>query len=82
LPAETLVQRCYYQMFRNCSKLATVTCLATSGIDQNYSTYNWLRDAGSQAEDTKTIYTVSSAVWEEPNNNGIPNGWTRVDIDN
>jgi len=77
LPAETLVQRCYYQMFRNCSKLATVTCLATSGIDQNYSTYNWLTNAGSEAQGTKTVYTVSTAEWPS-GNRGIPTGWTRV----
>lgn len=81
LPAETLDQRCYYQMFRNCEKLATVTCLATSGIDQNYSTYNWLNGAGSQAEGTKTVYTVSTAEWSPDSSAGIPTGWTRVNID-
>ena len=82
LPAETLVSNCYNQMFYNCSKLATVTCLATSGINQSGSTANWLRGAGSQAEDTKTIYTVSTADWPTINNNGIPDGWTRVNVDN
>ena len=82
LPAETLVSNCYNQMFYNCSKLATVTCLATSGINQSGSTTRWLQSAGTQAEDTKTIYTVSTADWPTINNNGIPDGWTRVNVDN
>ena len=79
LPATELAQYCYYQMFRDCSKLATVTCLATSGINQSGSTANWLRDAGSQVQGTKTVYTVSSADWPK-NNNGIPSGWTRANV--
>ena len=82
LPAETLVSNCYNQMFYNCSKLATVTCLATSGINQSGSTTRWLQSAGTQAEDTKTIYTVSTADWPTITNNGIPDGWTRVNVDN
>jgi hypothetical protein len=66
-------------MFRDCSKLATVTCLATSGINQSGSTANWLRDAGSQVQGTKTIYTVSTADWPS-GNNGIPSGWTRANV--
>ena len=79
LPATELAQYCYYQMFRDCSKLATVTCLATSGINQSGSTANWLRDAGSQVQGTKTIYTVSTADWPS-GNNGIPSGWTRANV--
>ena len=82
LPAETLVSNCYNQMFYNCSKLATVTCLATSGINQSGSTTRWLQSAGTQAEDTKTVYTISTADWPTMNNNGIPDGWTRVNVDN
>ena len=82
LPATALTNYCYYRMFYGCSKLATVTCLAESGINQNSSTNKWLDGAGSQAEGTKTIYTVSTAEWPEPNNNGIPTGWTRVNVDN
>jgi hypothetical protein len=81
LPATQLASNCYYRMFSGCSKLATVTCLATSGINQSNSTRDWLRDAGSQVED-KTIYTVSTANWQEGNNNEIPDGWTRKNIDN
>ena len=81
LPATQLAPSCYYQMFINCSKLATVTCLATSGIGTN-STTDWLTGAGTDAEDTKTVYTSSSASWPMNNNNGIPTGWERVNVDN
>lgn len=81
LPATTLVERCYNYMFANCSNLSSVTCLATSGINQNYSTASWLNGAGSAVQGTKTFNAVSSAIW--PNNsNGIPSGWTRQNIDN
>ena len=82
LAAPTLVQRCYFQMFYGCSKLAPVTCLATSGINEGNSTTRWLQDAGTQAQGTKTVYTVGTANWPEPNNGGIPVGWTRVNVDN
>ena len=81
LPAETLASRCYYQMFYRCSKLATVTCLATSDIGVSNSTTNWLQSAGTEVQGTKTVYTSSSANWPT-GNNGIPGGWTRVDVDN
>jgi len=82
LPAETLVQRCYYRMFYQCSMLATVTCLATSGINVSNSTNNWLSGAGTEVQGTKTVYTSSSATWPTGNNNGIPSGWERVNVDN
>ena len=82
LPAPTLVQRCYFQMFYNCSMLATVTCLATSGIGQSNSTTNWLYEAGTEVQGTKTVYTSSSASWSMNNNSGIPVGWERADVNN
>ena len=81
LPATKLVMYCYYAMFNYCQNLATVTCLATEGINQDSSTSYWLNVAGSQAEGTKTVYTVKSASWPE-GVNGIPTDWTRVKIDN
>ena len=81
LPATQLVTRCYQQMFMGCSKLATITCLATSGINSGNSTTEWLKNAGSQAAGTKTVYTSSSAEWPS-GNNGIPSGWEHENIDN
>ena len=81
LPATTLVGNCYQEMFYSCSKLSSVTCLATSGINQNSSTEDWLYDAGSDVQGTKTFNAVSTAEWPE-GVNGIPDGWTRHNIDN
>ena len=82
LPATKLVMYCYFAMFNYCENLATVTCLATSGINQDSSTYYWLYGAGSQFEGTKTVNTFSTAEWPVDNNSGIPTDWTRVNIDN
>ena len=82
LPAQTLVSSCYRYMFYNCRNLSSVTCLATSGINQNSSTDNWLKDAGSDVTSTKTFYAASSANWPTNSVNGIPEGWTRQNIDN
>ncbi len=81
LPAKKLVIYCYCGMFNDCVMLATVTCLATSGINKDSSTSYWLYGAGSQAEGTKTVKTVSSANWPS-DDNGIPTGWTRENINN
>ena len=81
LPATKLVNYCYQSMFNHCKKLATVTCLATSGINQGNSTSYWLTDAGSEVQGTKTFNAVSTANWPS-GVNGIPTGWTRVNIDN
>ena len=77
LPATTLVSNCYQKMFQNCPNLSSVTCLATSGINESSSTTNWLYGAGDNVTGTKTFTAASSATWPE-GNNGIPSGWTRV----
>lgn len=77
LPAPTLVSGCYYSMFYGCNNLASVTCLATSGINASGSTGYWLDGAGSNVTGTKTFTAVSTAEWPT-SVNGIPEGWTRV----
>lgn len=82
LPATTLVEGCYNQMFANCLNLSSVTCLATSGIDQNnYCTVSWLYGAGEVVQGTKIFNAASSANWPM-GDNGIPNGWTVVNVPN
>ena len=81
LPATTLVDACYSRMFSSCYNLSSVTCLATSGINQN-NTEDWLSGAGDVVQGTKTFNAVSTAEWPEDNSNGIPSGWTRQNIDN
>ncbi len=76
LPAQTLVSYCYAHMFQLCTKLNSVTCLATSGINQNGSTESWLDNAGTdQSVTTKTFNAASSATWPT-SVSGIPEGWT------
>lgn len=82
LPATTLVERCYNYMFANCHNLRSVTCLATSGINQNNSTTSWLNGAGDAVQGTKIFNAASSANWPMNSSNGIPSGWTRQNIDN
>ena len=43
LAAKTLVTNCYYAMFSGCGYLNYVKCLATSGINENESTTDWLK---------------------------------------
>ncbi len=71
LPATTLVYGCYYEMFKGCTSLNNITCLATAGINQNNSTYNWVNSVAS----TGTFTKASGATWPT-GNNGIPSGWT------
>ena len=74
LPATTLTQNCYSQMFQRCTLLNNVTCLATSGIDTNYSTFHWLNNVSATGTFTKAAgVTWSTGV------NGIPEGWTVVE---
>jgi hypothetical protein len=68
-------------MFQGCSKLSSVTCLATN-ISASYCTDNWLTGVAA----TGTFITPSSTNWstgastEWPYGvSGIPDGWTRVD---
>jgi hypothetical protein len=72
LPAPTLVQDCYRQMFTNASNLNTVTCLATSGINTNGSTTNWL----SNTKTSGTFYRATNVYW--PSGNSGRKSWTLV----
>ena len=81
LPATTLVDYCYYEMFRDCSKLNNVTCLATSGINQNNSTTDWLKSTANNGTFYKNENTGtgsgSSTLWPR-STSGIPSNWTVV----
>lgn len=75
LPATTLVDYCYYGMFFYCTNLRYIKCSATSGINTNNSTANWVQNVFS----TGTFYKDSSVTWPT-GNNGIPTTWTVKDI--
>jgi len=75
LPATTLVDRCYSWMFGGCTSLSSGTCLATSGINTNNSTVNWLNSVSS----TGTFTKAAGSTWPE-GASGIPSGWTVVEV--
>ena len=75
LLATTLVATCYFGMFNGCTLLNEVTCLATSGINTNGSTFNWLYGVSS----TGTFTKAAGVTWPT-GTSGIPSGWTVVEV--
>ena len=75
LPATTLVEECYTGMFKGCTNLSSITCLATN-ISATYCTYDWLYNVAG----TGTFTAANSSVGWASGDNGIPNGWTRVNL--
>lgn len=76
LPATTLLDGCYSYMFTGCSKLSSVSCKATSGIN-NTNLDSWLVGAGTDAT-SPTLHVTSghkSESWDLP----ISPTWTVVD---
>ena len=75
LPAETLTNSCYYFMFRGCSQLSSITCLATSRVNEENTDF-WVNGVAA----TGTFYADPSATWST-GASGIPSGWTRLNPD-
>ncbi len=76
LPATTLnFDQCYHQMFKGCSSLNSVTCLATSITAKN-CTDLWLDGVAAPG----TFKTAYSNIWTKPSTNGIPEGWTTIQL--
>ena len=74
LPATTLTAGCYRGMFNGCTSLNEVTCYATSGINENNSTTDWLLGVASAG----TFYKKAGITWPT-GTSGIPSGWTVVE---
>ena len=74
LPAATLEKNCYNCMFYGCSSLRSVICMATSGINSNNSTTNWLYGVPNTADDHGEFVYNGSAVWPR-SYHGIPTYW-------
>ena len=76
LPAAGLVGtiQAYIRMFYNCSKLNYVKCLAD--IDNASDTSEWLYGVAS----TGTFVKSASATDWPSGVDGIPTGWTVVDV--
>lgn len=75
LPATTLPDYAYWGMFGGCSALTSITCYATdiSAVD---CTSGWVNGVSATGTFTKP---TSMASWTT-GANGIPSGWTVVDI--
>ena len=76
LPAATLEAGCYQSMFSGCTNLASVTCKATD-ISASDCTTDWLKDVAATGTFTPADNTVA---WVKDSPNGIPTGWTKVDV--
>jgi hypothetical protein len=77
LPAGTLVESCYSYMFANCSKLNSVTCLATNISATDATTY-WLQWVAA----TGTFTKAAGVTGWSSDGNGIPSGWTTKELGN
>jgi len=62
-------------MFNGCTNLNYIKCLATTGINENNSTTNWVQNVSS----TGTFVKDTNATWPT-GNNGIPTGWYTFDV--
>jgi hypothetical protein len=74
LPATTLSERCYYNMFYGCSSLNNITMLATD-ISASNSLKNWVKNVAS----TGLFIKAASMTSLPSGNGGIPSGWTVQD---
>ena len=72
LPAQTLVKDCYRQMFYGRATFDKITCLATSGINTDNSTNNWLTNTSN----TGTFTRAHNVTW--PSGNSGRKAWTLV----
>ena len=70
LPAATLTEGCYANMFMGCENLNYIKCLATD-IPAEACAILWVRDVAA----TGTFVRVGGAGWSN-DEHGIPSGWT------
>lgn len=73
LPAETLVNACYYGMFMGCTSLKTIRCRAK--VTASNATSNWL----DRVKTAGTFYGHSEYGWSS-GPSGIPSGWEFVEL--
>ena len=70
LPATTLVNNCYSNMFENCTSLNYIKAFFTTTPSSSY-TNNWV----SGVAPTGTFVKYVDATWDVVGNNGVPTGW-------
>jgi hypothetical protein len=71
LPATTLAEHCYRNMFNGCTSLSSITCLATD-ISATSCTENWTYNVSASGTFTKAANMTSWNTGVD----GIPSGWT------
>jgi len=74
LPAPTLTNSCYNEMFRDCSSLSYMRCLATDVSAYN-CTYNWVNGVAASG----TFVKASGMSGWGSGNDGIPANWTIIE---
>lgn len=75
LPATTLVNYCYSNMFDGCSSLNYIKALfTTTPSPSNTYTRNWVRGVAP----TGTFVKSAAATWNVTGANGVPTGWTAM----
>lgn len=73
LPATKLASRCYQYMFGGCTSLKSLKCHAK--VRASDATFNWLNGVNTVG----TFYGHSEYGWSS-GANGIPSGWTFVEL--
>ena len=73
LPATALIDNCYRSMFEGCTSINYIKCLATSRLNLNYATSNWVYNVASGGTFVKTTGVED---WLIDSVDGIPSGWT------
>ena len=77
LPLEFVKKDTYKNMFKGCSKLQKVTCLATDITYYPTCTENWLEGVAEKG----TFVKKSGTDWSSKEGySGIPSGWTVEEI--
>ena len=81
LPATTLADNCYQGMFYNCTKLSTVTMLASDSEITSKSNCidNWLYNAGTGENVNRTLIVKDEAAYNalESNKSYLPDIWKK-----
>ena len=74
LPATTLANWCYMNMFQGCTSLSSVEVAFTNWTGATQFTLNWLDGVAASG-----TFTCPSVLPDTRGISNIPTGWTKVD---
>ena len=80
LPATELANSCYCKMFYKCANLSSVTMLALDSeiTSKSYCVYNWLLNAGTDKNVTRTLIVKDEAAYNALVDKGyLPDIWKK-----